>query len=580
MADLKEIQIYGSHNTPCINNVVTALNKRERRFIDSKFNLLNIQPTQPLVNTFTYYIGVFMKNYNIGLNGTELTEVEQSPSGSRIEDYFPLVIEALNKRGNWIFLNTQQANDTNILNFAFTNSSNILTKAFSNYRFLLNSNIHYISNKSAFYDKFRNYDFIVDYMSVNKDNVIQMQSVLDSKFLNKKVILKPDKGSVSTGIVVLDSYNFEDVKKSVMLGQFNDWTVSSVFLPKLYDGYIISNRIYFLVTKVNNKIVKSYFYKDFMNYRTMKRFTGNIESKEEFLTNYMDPDDPHADETFVRNRFIPHADWISSFPATTQNLIYSKLRDIFRTITDTMKDDLICYNDNILHNKKVHIKNRRVGFHIYGIDALINEDGDIKIIEINGAPAFNVKTRYYGIPNRIDYFYLMEEIIQKTLDPIYPPLICQPALNNFIEVYSGYKNNNPVSCLYYIPKSIVTTYNFIYEALEKRKFLKRTKNMFDNIDVFYGLRERYIVPESNMNYYDEIINYKMSPRLRNAKIINKIQGVTYYLASKDGLYKKMVKKYGQDFVHTLHPESILIYYDSCHNKIFQLPRTNIADYFL
>jgi len=213
MADLKEIQIYGSHNTPCINNVVTALNKRERRFIDSKFNLLNIQPTQPLVNTFTYYIGVFMKNYNIGLNGTELTEVEQSPSGSRIEDYFPLVIEALNKRGNWIFLNTQQANDTNILNFAFTNSSNILTKAFSNYRFLLNSNIHYISNKSAFYDKFRNYDFIVDYMSVNKDNVIQMQSVLDSKFLNKKVILKPDKGSVSTGIVVLDSYNFEDVKR-------------------------------------------------------------------------------------------------------------------------------------------------------------------------------------------------------------------------------------------------------------------------------------------------------------------------------------------------------------------------------
>ena len=151
-----------------------------------------------------------------------------------------------------------------------------------------------------------------------------------------------------------------------------------------------------------------------MNYRAMNKFTGNIRSKEEFLTNYMDHDiDPNADENFVKTRYVPHALWLSMFTPTVQQKIYTKLGCIFHKITMTMKDDLICYNDNILNNKNIS-NHHRIGFHIYGADALINEQGDIKIIEMNGAPAFNVKTRYYNLSDRLDYFVLMEEIIQKT----------------------------------------------------------------------------------------------------------------------------------------------------------------------
>jgi glutathione synthase/RimK-type ligase-like ATP-grasp enzyme len=547
-----------------------------KKFIDSKFNLMNIRPYQSLVNSHTYYLGVFMKNYNIKLDDVELIEVEQAPSGSRIEDYFPLIIEVLNKRGNWKFLTTQQAYDTNVLDFAFTNATSILSKAFGNYRFLLNTENHYISNKAFFYDKFKAYDFIVEYEAINKDDILLKQSLLDHKFTNKQVILKPDKGSVSTGIMALDPYDYETIKYNIVNGKYFGWTLSQVFIPKLYDGYIVSNRIYFLVVKIDDAIVKSYFYKDFMNYRAMERFTGDILSKEEFLTNYMDPNDPEADEKFVKTRFIPHHKWLAMFPEHTQCKIYNNLSHILNIITATMKDDLISYNDNIFANKRIHVEKQRVGFHIYGVDALINEDGCIKIIEINGAPAFNVKTRYYGIPDRLDYFDLMEEIVQKSLDIVFPPLVQQAPLNNFIEVYCGTKINNPVKSLYYIPKSIISQYDFIYDALDKRKFLKRTKNMFDNIDVFYGLRERYIVPQSNMNYYDEIINYKMSPRMKNAKIINKIQGITYYLASKDGLYKKMITKYGDKVVHQFHPESILVYYYPSYEKMFNKIKSAIS----
>lgn len=559
-------------------------NKIYGKFINSKFNLMQIKPQNSAINVYNYYLGVFMKNYDIKLDGVELIEVMQAPSGSRIEDYYPLIIEALNKRGNWQCLTTNEAQKYYVLDFAFSNATSIVSKAYANYRFLLNSNIHYISNKADFYNTFAKYNFIPQYESVNKDNILNMTAILEDKFTDKKIILKPDKGSVSSGIVVLDKFNITSVNEHILNNKYYGWTISEVFIPKLYDGYIVSNRIYFLVVKINNSIIKSYFCSEFMNYRAMEKFKGNIQNKEEFLTNYMDPEDPNADEIFVRTRFIPHEDWLNSYPQYIQNKIYDQLGKIFHTITETIKDDLVCHNDNININKDLETK-PIIGFHIYGVDALIDSQGIIKIIEINGAPAFNVKTKYYNIPNRIDYFDLMEEIVQKTIDIIYPPLYPQTPINKFIQVYDGEKNSQKIHNsanlplkLYYIPKSVISMYSFIYEALNSRKYLTRTKNMFDKIDVFYGLRERYIVPESSMNYYDELINYKMSPRMRNAKIINKIQGITYYLASKDGLYKKLINKYGHKITHSIHPESILVYYDSSYESLREIIRNEIHHY--
>jgi hypothetical protein len=66
-----------------------------------------------------------------------------------------------------------------------------------------------------------------------------------------------------------------------------------------------------------------------------------------------------------------------------------------------------------------------------------------------------------------------------------------------------------------------------------RKYLKLNKNFNNNNDFFYGLREKYYTNDYNFMYYDEIINYIKSSNMINSSTINKIQGIPYYLASKD-----------------------------------------------
>lgn len=509
---------------------------------------MNIIPYE-LEKVYSYYLGVFVKNNSTDINKEEYIQVKKAVSGSAIEDYFPLYINSLNKRGNWKFIDTKSALNNYPLNFSLTNCSPILTNASINYRFLLDSEDHYISNKTAFYNKFKDYDFIINFEPISKKTIDSKKEILDNKFLNKGVILKPDTGSVSRGILTIEKYDFETVKKYIMEETFDNWSISEIFIPKIVNGYIASNRIYFLVTKIDNKQIISYFYKEFMNYRAGSKFTNDVSDPKQMLTNLYDDD-----EEFVRNRFIPHNEWLSNFEDHQVDQIYAKLSNIFSVITNTLKNDLMCFNDNSIHGPKV-------GFHVYGIDALINDKCEIKILEINGAPAMNTKTAFYKVANRIDYFDVIEEVVQKTIDIIYEPKIAVEKRHNFIEVFRGYTKDNHSNILYYIPLSIATKYNFIYHALQKREWLKRTKNFNDKIDIFYGLRERYVTKYSNMNYYDEIINYKMSKRMRNATIINKIEGITYYLASKDGLYKKLISHIGKKDTHKFHPKSIFMYYN-------------------
>jgi hypothetical protein len=185
-------------------------------------------------------------------------------------------------------------------------------------------------------------------------------------------------------------------------------------MPKLYNGYVVSQRVYFLVSKTHNNYVDGYFYKNFMNYRTSIQFIGNITNKKQFLINYIDNSDPLADEKFVKTKYIPNKEYLQLFTPSEQQIIYDKVGNIFNVICEHMSDDILCYNDD----KK---SNSLIGFHIYGADILINDQMNVKLLEINGAPAMNVKSRYYGLYDRLDYFDLMEEVFQKVIDPIFPP---------------------------------------------------------------------------------------------------------------------------------------------------------------
>lgn len=530
------------------------------KFLQSPFNVMDIQPIEPKKYN-TYYLGVFRKDKDVATKEKEYTEVVKAVSGSAIEDYYPLIVNSLNNRGNWKCLNTDDAQNIHHVDFTFTNASIISKKANINYRLLLDSKDHYISNKTAFYDKFKDHDFILDFESINKNNIMQKKQTLFNKFNGKAVIVKPDKGSVGSGIIALNMYDFDTIKNHIVNDTYDDWTVSEFFVPALHDGYFVSNRIYFLVIKLNNNEVKTFFYKDFMNYKAHSEYKGDATDCLQMMTNFIDRTIPDGDEQFVKTRYVPHTEWLSNFSFIQQLQIYGKLSSIFSIISNQMKNDILCYNDYKVekeHDSASLSKNKTVGFHIYGADALINNKGDVKIIEINGAPAINVKTRHYGLTNRLDYFDLMEEVVQKTIDTVYEPSITQTPLNNFIETFDGEINTADYVAKYYIAQSITKKYPFILEALKNRPWLKRTKTMHDNIDFFYGLRERYVTNDTNMNHYDELLNYLTSKRMKKAAVINKIQGITYFLASKDGIYKKLQAKYGcVDF----HPESFMIQYD-------------------
>lgn len=532
--------------------LLDCLGNKKNKYVEP----LIIKPTA-VKKIHNYYLGVFVKNRSQDINKEEYIEVKKAVSGSAIEDYFPLFINSFNKRGNWNFLSTETVLKDHPLNFSLTNCSKILTNSAINYRFLLDSDVHYLSNKTEFYKKFKDYDFIINFESISKCNIDEKKDILSKKFSGKPVILKPDTGSVSRGILTIKEYDFDTVKAHISDSTaFGSWSISEIFIPKIINGYIVTNRIYFLVTKINGDHIISYFYKEFMNYRTGTKFTGDISNPAEMLTNLYDDD-----EEFVRTRFIPHNDWLSSFKKYQIDQIYAKITSIFAIITNTIKNDLMCFNDN-------SIKGDKAGFHIYGIDAMVDDNCEVRILEVNGAPAMNNKTRLYSVPHRIDYFDLIEEVVQIVIDPIYKPKKNVHKQHKFIEAFNSKITKNSCLPLYYVPISIVSKYRFINNALKKRSWMRRTKNFNDKIDLFYGLRERYVTPYTNMNYYDEIINYKMSKRMRNAAVINKIQGITYFLASKDGLYKQLLKSIGEKETHLFHPHSIFVYHNT--NKDLQL----------
>jgi hypothetical protein len=538
-----------------------------------------------MTNKYTYCVDIFTKNLNTNLLNThmplQLTDATQT--GSNLHLYFPLIEESLTKRKNWLKVNNEVIN-YNIKNvhFSWTNSLQVNCLSNINSRILLLTRENYLSNKSAFYDKFKDNDFILNYSSFTKSNF----NINISKFLNKSVIIKPDLGYMSKGILIQKEINLLEIQDHIANSEYESWSISEIFIPKLINGYIASNRVYFLVTRViqdNIITTKSYIYKTFVNYRAQNVFENDILDPRQFLTNFLDTRDISPDITpeqaFNKARYIPQKEYLNKFTQQEQDIIYDKLKNMFKEITRVLDPDISSanYNLNNLENKE------KIMFHVYGADILINDNLDVKILEINGAPSMNSSTRDLKLKDKLDYYDLIEEVIQKTCDLLYEPEVKQETLNNFILIYES--NNIKINKkLFYIPESIITNYPYIFEVLQQNENLQRTRCLYDkNIYLFYGLREKYVVDETNLNYYDEILNYLTSKNMRNASVINKIQGITYFLANKGNMYDKLLSTYSSNTIHKFHPVSNVIFYDgqsnvinvsNLHNYIFEILQNN------
>lgn len=507
----------------------------------------------------TYYLGLFDLDIvdKIDIDGNNIYKnVEYRKSGN--QEYFIIFDKNLQGRKNWYKLNTKQIENSKLIDFSFTNWSKIQTNSVIHNRILLDTSEHFISNKMHYYNTFENEEFIPKFINITDTNNLSYN-------IDKLIILKPSTGSLSIGIKILDENNTcNDIIEHINnYKNYKHWILSELYIAKLWiDGCIVSNRIYFLVKKIIIKgqiHVTGYWYDEPIHYKASEKYNKyekNYESiKKQLITNFSNNE--RTIEEFFEKRVLTHEQYLKLFTEKEYNIIKTKITKYLNVITKKIFEHITCSNDYILNYNDETNENKNMTFHLYGVDSLIMDNLDIKFIEINGAPSIV----YEPALNHINYSVMFDELLKLTVDIIYPPpenikynnLIDKngPHYGKFIDSVNNVKmfDRKFIECgnftkslkiPVYISKQIADTYPFILKGLlnDKRKNIyQRVKNIHcNNTFLFYGLRDRYVHDKSSLNFYDEIIEYRISNNGRKAKILNKIQGITYYLASKDRLY--------------------------------------------
>lgn len=516
---------------------------------------------------YCYYLGLYDLDIvdHIDKNGVNIyKKVDYRKSGN--QEYFVMIRKKLTERGNWYELNDKQVLDREIIDFCFSNWAKLQTNSVIHNRILLDT-CHFISNKLYYYDTFKNYEFIPSFI-----NITDVDTLPD--IITEKLILKPSTGSLSIGIKILDNTNTKaDIIKHLgFYKEYTNWTLSSLYIAKRWiDGCIVSNRIYYLVRKFkkNNQLyITGYWFDEFIHYKAPFPYNPNETNyasiKKQLITNCSNGESTARD--FFDKRVLAHEQYLKLFTETEYNSIKEKITNYLHIITKKISEHIICSNDYLDNINDITNENKNMSFHLYGIDSLIMDDLSIKFIELNGAPTII----YDAAIDCIDYTVMIDEILKLTTDILYP-LNTNTNTNTNTNINTNIIYNDKIGPKYgyfkdskdkvklfdrkfvicgefikqlktpiYIAKEITDAYPFIYNALfntKRSNLYQRIKNPHCNdIFLFYGLRDRYIHKQSSLKFYDEILEYRISGNGRNAKIINKIQGITYFLASKDRLY--------------------------------------------
>jgi glutathione synthase/RimK-type ligase-like ATP-grasp enzyme len=539
-----------------------------------------------LRNQFSYYIELFdPKKYTVDDETFEnnYETVEFRSSGIQLQ--LPIFEHNLIGRKNWYKLTKKQATMIDRIDFCLSNLPQIQTKSIINNRIFLDVD-HFISDKSFYYKKFKQYSFCPAHMTIDE----AVKASKDSEFFNSStpLILKSGNGYSSHGIKVLKNYSEENICNHIELWKnFKNWTLSIIYVPKLWNDIVATNRVYYLVTKqrINDNItVNGYWYDEFISYRAKTTFRGfdNCDTKdfiESFLTNF---DDTPTPLDFFYKRTLSHKEYIKIFTSDEYNKIKHDLTQHLNVITKEIFDHITCANDyEENYNDEL---NRNVTFHLYGLDVIITDDLDIKIIEMNGCPTlrdFDVEV--------FNYKRMLDEILKLTTDNLYKP---QEEIKYMYNSKYGYFKNSDVETKFcdmkfvkcgeytkklklpvYFARTIYETYPFIingfFNEFRTKKYQRVKNPNSSQMQLFYGQRDLYIREQSSENYYDELLEWNKSKSGKCSKVLNKIQGITYFLASKDRMYAQIEEF---DFV----PKSIL--FDlSQDNSILKTFVKNVKD---
>jgi hypothetical protein len=496
-----------------------------------------INRNYPKRTEFSYYIQLYDLE-SCATNSETLTSEYQTDEckDSYIYAYIPLFEQNLLERKNWIKLNKRNAEELSQIDFSFTNLARIQTNSIIHNRILLDTG-HFISNKGFYYEKFQEEDFCPIFEKINIENI-----KISKNFKNNSIILKPNDGTSSQGIKIFNNCSDKNISDHINIYKnFQEWTISKLYMSRLFNGYITTNRFFYLVrkTRKNDTVTfDGYWYDEFINYRALNKFKNisDIDDYDDFLkifvTNY-DSSGAH----FYKNRVIDHSTYLKLFTGAEYKAIKEKIVKYIAVITEKIGTHATCANDYTPN--KDDDENTNITFHLYGIDSIITDDLDIKFIEINGAPGLNG-----GGFDKINYKKLINEVcklvVDKLYEPKYVPTYEDESVGKFIKCGQYIKKlKTPV----YFVKEIADQYPFILNGFfnkERSCRFQRIKNpRSKSIHLFYGPRDLYIHSLSSYNYYDEIVEWNKSENGRNAKILNKVQGITYFLASKDKFHQTL-----------------------------------------
>jgi glutathione synthase/RimK-type ligase-like ATP-grasp enzyme len=531
-----------------------------------------------------YYIGL-IDTLNPVFDGLTKKYNQISSVYSGIHLYFPLLLHNLNERHNWHQITHSEAFEINSFDFCVSNFAKLQTISKFHYRILLDTEKHFISNKGEYCDTFKKYDFIINYKRfILKNNKMHFNDEIEKSFNNDDyIIIKPDKGTCGLGISIVQFKNIGTVNLN---NHYKDWTISKIHLPRLYINpiqnkcLIVTNRIYFVITKINN-VVSGYLYDEFVNYCAYDNFKNDmtdfepINFQKRVLSNYVPPNCNEKD--FYNNRFVSHKNYISIFTKEEFSIVFQKIKDYLKIITEKIANHILCSNDKYDNP----IKETNGAFHIYGIDSIIDDSLNVKFIEINGAPLISKQYAFYET-ECMNYHILINELLKISVDIMFPPASSVTYNIDETHYYGCYKNstkkerlfnqefikihefivNPPPPHIFYISKQVSLKYPFILNGfLNSRRsfFYKRIKNPhYHKIDVFYGLRDLYETKFTSNKYYNELSEFNNCVCSRKAKILNKIQGVTFYLANKTRLYLKLIQMFNKKDVVCFHPPSVVI----------------------
>ena len=504
------------------------------------------------MRSYTYVLGFIDPSSGV-FDGIVKTYRTIDRLNSSIQEYIPMIRENFERRANWHPVSL----DYPFPDFCFSNFAKVQTRSKVHYRLLLDTDKHFISNKGAFYDRFRNHDFIIPYCRMQRDTTIFAPE--------DWVVVKPDKGSLGLDIHVCRFWQVSDLSRNPA---FDEWTISRIHLAKRWNGYIVTNRVYFLAVKHADGFMRGYIYDEFVQYRADEKLAGDDTDfardhfEKRLISNFTADGTSEAD--FYYDRFVSHANYVSMFSKAEFAAIFKKICDALNEVCNAATPHWIAAND-------------QNAFHIYGVDVIVDDAHQVKIVEMNGAPTITDRWLRYPGTECMDYCFFMNALLKIVVDPLCPPenTYTNPSgygkyrdsveperlfSRSFVPIYET-RRCDPRHLAFYISRQVDQKYPFIRRGFfnERRSVLyRRIKNPHHkNIDVFYGLRDLYFHAFTDDAYYNEVAEYNKCVCARQARVLNRIQGVTYFLANKARLYERLVAYLG--YVPKYHPDSVSIH---------------------